>query len=296
MNISGLLGTFASSLRFYIDEFERIIHHVSANLPLVSNQIECHIKEARGLLESSPDDSKIYGALLVEMSSVRVPIFEIIIELQKEDIINQQMTHLLEAVEDVQNIINENNILFVDYSEKKENQRFNEDFRHIFTLISFLLKSIEKQMNRINRELMDLVKVLEDQFKSMQTIITSVHNGKHSIENQKGELAKSFRSIINITENLAEELEQYSSFFIRLRLLQDDINREVSICSGLKKEVMEDLNSFGGSIPLNQCRFSNSVIQKIVNRLSVEEERQTMRDEFSDLEIEERSANDFTLF
>ncbi len=296
MNISGLLGTFASSLRFYIDEFERIILHVSGNLPLVGNQIECHVTEARGLLESNPDDSELYCSLLDEMSSVRIPIFEIIIELQKEDIINQQMNHLLDAVTDVQKIIDENSILFVDYSDKKERREFSEDYRHIFTLISFLLNSIEKQMTRINRELMDLVKVMENQFSNMKSIITAILSGKNSIEDSGNALSKSFRSILNITENLAEELEQYNNFFERLRLLQDDMNREVSICSGLREEVDEDLKCFGGSLSLNECRFNNTIIQKIVSKLSVEEERQTFREEFSELTIEESAGSNFVLF
>jgi len=296
VNISGLLGTFASSLRFYIDEFGRIILHVSGNLPLVGNQIDCHITEARKLLDNCPDVTGEYYELLDDMSAVRIPIFEIIIELQKEDIINQQMNHLLEAVEDVQKVIDENQVLFVDYAEKIVRIENREEYRHIFTLISFLLNSIEKQMTRINAELLDLVQVMEDQCRGMKLKIDKIQSERHILEGNTDELNKSFQSILNITKNLSSELEQYNNFFERLRLLQDDMNREVSICSSLRKEVDEDQSRFGGELPLSQCRFNSSIIKKIVSKLTVEGERQTLRDEFSDLKIEESSGSNLILF
>lgn len=296
MNISGLLRTFASSLRYYIDEFERIILHVSENLPLVGNQIESHATEARDLLKLNPDKLGKYSELLDHMSAVRVPIFEIIIELQKEDILSQQMNHLLDAVEDVQKITDENEVLFVDYSETINNKNLHEEYRHIFTLISFLLNSIEKQMSRINRELSELVVVMENQFKEMKIRIDRIQKDRESVDKDKSDFSRSIQTILNITKNLSSELEKYNNFFGRLRLLQDDMDREVNICSSLRKEVEEDLNLFGGTLPLNECRFNSSIIQKIVSKLSVEEERQTLREEFSELSIEKSADSDFTLF
>lgn len=296
MNISGLLGTFASSLSFYIDEFERIVLHISANLPIVSNQIESHVSEARKVQGDQNELIPSLNNLLDDMSAVRVPIYEIILELQKQDIINQQMDHLLTAVGDVQKIVDENKDLFVEYDQKKNLDDYRDEYRHLFTLISFLLNSIEKHMTRINGELIELIDTMELRFSEIQKKITSIHSGKKSKSLERNKLIKSIQSVMTITENLSNELQQYNNFFERLRLLQSDMDREVSICSGLKKEVDEDLDQFGGILSLTDCRFSNSIIQKIVDKLSVEEERQSLREEFSELKIEKSADDDVILF
>jgi len=281
MNISSLLGTFASSLLFYISEFERIILHVSGNLPLVSNQIDGHVKEAEKHLDPKIGDFFEFSELLDNMLSVKKPIYEILVELQRQDIIQQQMNHLFNAVEDVQKIID-------DSSE-------NNDV-HFLTLLNFLLHSIEKQMARINKELLDLVETMEQKFSDMHSKISLIHKDEMTIVTNKKQLEETIQSILNITENLSNELKQYNNFFIRLRLLQDDMKREIEICSNLKISVGDDLKKLGGALSLKECRFTSTVIQKIVDKLSVEEERETLKEEFSELKIEDSADNDVVFF
>ena len=288
MNISGLLGTFASSLQFYISEFERIILHVSGNLPLINNQIENNVSEARGLLDTQLEDFKEFNERLDVMLTVKKPIYEILVEMQRQDIIQQQMNHLLDAVGDVQKVVEENE------SEDEE-----EDFdltQNLLTLISFLLQSIEKQMTRINRDLLDLVEVIEGKFSDLNNQIQLIHNDKKAIAVKNIQLKKNLQSIMNVTESLSNEMNQYNSFFKRLRLLHDDMKREVVTCSNLKSNVDVRLLTYGGLLSLVECQFSNNVIQKIVDKLSVEEERLALKEEFSELTIEAASEDDVVLF
>lgn len=287
MNISGLLGTFASGLRFYISEFERIILHVSGNLPLISSQIENNVLEARNLLNSQDDDFKEFNERLDIMLTIKKPIYEILVEMQRQDIIQQQMNHLLDAVEDVQNIVAEN--------ELEEDDDFDET-QNLLTLISFLLRSIEKQMTRINKDLLDLVEIIELKFSDLDNQISLIHKDKKAISVKNIQLKKNLQSILNITESLSHELNQYESFFKRLRLLHDDMKREVSICTNLKSNVDVKLITYGGLLSLKECHFSNTVIQKIVNKLSVEDERAALKEEYSELTFEAASDDDVVLF
>lgn len=296
MDIAGLLGTFASSLAFYIDEFDRILLHVTENLPIVGNQIESYVGETRALMEERPEELKPFTGLMDDMAEVRVPLFEIIIELQKQDIINQQLNHLLSAVKDVQEIINLNGSLFVEFNDRKGKEEHREDYRHLFTLIGFLLTNLEKQMEHINRDMTDLVDIMEQRFSDLHTKIRSLYNDRKAIDRAAPEISSSIQSILNATENLSIEVEQYSNFFNRLRILQDDLNKELKLCVSLKKEIDDYQAAIGGPVPLKDCRFTNTVIQKIVNKLSVEEERQTLREEYSELHIEEGFTRDVVLF
>ena len=296
MDIAGLLGTFSTSLGFYIDEFNRIFVHVSKSLPIVGNQIENRVKEIQDLRESQEENLELLESLIDDLGQVRLPIFEIIIELQRQDIINQQLNHLVDAVNDVHEIIVEDEVLFDDFSRKKDLEELAEDYRHLFTLVAFLLNNLEKQMVHINSDLTDLVDIMDQRFSDLHTKIIALYNDRKEIDRSDQKPGETVLSIIKSTKNLSFELEQYSNFFRRLRILQEDLNRELALCISLKEDVEAFLKEVGGSLPLKECRFTSTVIQKIVEKLSVEEERQTLRDEYSELHIEESFTRDVVLF
>ncbi|MBB6480917.1 hypothetical protein [Spirochaeta isovalerica] len=296
MDIAGLLGTFSTSLGFYIDEFNRIFIHVSENLPIVGNQIEARLGEIRTLQETEKDDSELLKSLVEDLGQVRIPIFEIIIEMQRQDIINQQLNHLVDAVTDVREIIVEDEAFFEDFDKKKGSSELKEDYRHLFTLVSFLLNNLEKQMGHINNDLTDLVDIMDQRFSDLHTRIIALYNDRKEIDRSDKKNNQAVLSAVKSTKTLSFELEQYSNFFKRLRILQEDLNRELVLCISLKEDVETNLNDLGGPLPLKECRFTSTIIQKIVDKLSVEEERQALRDEYSELHIEESFTRDVVLF
>ena len=99
MNIAGLLETLSTSLKFLITDFERIVILVSSNLPVIEREIEeiLHIISKK----ATESEEKIFYRVYSELETIKAPIFDLIIERQKQDIIQQQMEHLLEAVVDV---------------------------------------------------------------------------------------------------------------------------------------------------------------------------------------------------
>lgn len=289
MDISGSLGTFSSCLRFYIDEFDRIFVHVSSNLPALGNQIEKQVVRIKELSESGEEESVVYSNLLVDLSDVRIPIFEIIIELQKQDIIYQQMNHLADAVDNVSRIALEYSEAFDKIDERKEDEPYRDEYRHLLTLVSFLLNNLEKQMNHINRELNDMVDSMEEKFSGIHTRISILRNERKVLAADDGE-------IFRITDNLYNELELYEGFFARLTLLKGDLDRELNLCINMNREVRDYENILGGFYSLDECRFGNTVIQEIVDKLSVEQERDVLRREYGELHIEESFTRDVVLF
>ncbi|MBN2657894.1 MAG: hypothetical protein JXR86_12595, partial [Spirochaetales bacterium] len=248
MDIAGLLGTFSTSLGFYIDEFNRIFLHVSENLPIIGNQVEAKVNDLRSFQELNHDDQPLLANLVEDLGQVRIPIFEIIIELQKQDIINQQLIHLVDAVTDVREIIVEDALYFDEYYERKNQKEYREDYRNLFTLVAFLLNNLEKQMTHINRDLTELVDKMDQRFSDLHRKIRALYKDGKDIEKTGNGKSDAVQIIVKTTKHYSYELEQYSSFFKRLSLLQEDLNRELLLCINLEEDVENNLNDFDGPL------------------------------------------------
>lgn len=296
MDISGLLNTFATCLRFYIEEFDRIFLHVSRNLPLLGEQIGKYVQNVSELMEREPDNLKPYSRLMEDLADVEGPVFEIIVELQKQDIINQQLIHLASAVDDVRQVTEEYKSYFENIGDWINDGKYHDDYRHLLTLVDFLLNNIEKQMLHINRDLNILVDRMEQRFSDIHTKIKTINNDRKDLDRKNSIQNRTMESIYSGVENYSRELELYGGFFGRLRQLQSDLNREVELCGNLKKEVEKSGSLINGFLPLKKCRFANTIIQKIVDKLSVEEEREALRQTYSELHIEEGFTRDIVLF
>ena len=410
-------------------------------------KLEAISKDSGKLLEkankSVENFSLILNDLLNRIEKVKDPTFKIMIELQKQDIIQQQLEHLMEAMQDITVVIEKNDS--------------NIDERSRFTLLNILMITIEKQIERISGDIIGMIDSMESLFDQMSTSIEDIdldknqfsvlvtsgtgennnnqknvsivdmifqtpgemirvinQDQKKSIQNKEyitscfsgieekirdekdlalqfipviesiknllilaqieqaryelnisGQTSSSdlsffsensyedlsdiveeiksaheevtanleesrilftsqkenlkglesqltssqniiaktremflenFNLVINITNELFKHVIHHVVLFKDLRQLVNNIKDEIHICTEIKEGVQQKLDNLGGSVTLEQSVFKDLVMKKIVERCTVDTERITLSQEFEELEIEESSSNNITLF
>lgn len=429
---------------------------ISTHEDFTKNNIETVSKDSEKLMSTSDSSvenfSLILSDLLNRIESVESPTYNIMIQLQKQDIIQQQMVHLLDSIEDILQLLNkEEDFLKADNLESLTREEMEESLSS-YTLLDFLLRIIEKQTRRVNQDLLDMISEMEGQFSAIYTAIDDISSDKelinqlvipgketkeeasivhllfmapektiseiiknlnhskvqkkHIVENFKSicslileekkqtssfvplfesinnllMLAKieqarnnldisgsiddknsffneasfsrlteieekmnesssmvhnnlqnviqsfekqhnqyiemeeklreslkilsnteelfrdNYGSVIQITDILSSEMRKYTSLFENLRKLHRDMNFKLEKCSQMRQTISTTLNRMGGPLELKECHFSNSIIQRIVERCTVEDERDTLSKEITDLDIEKSTGSNITLF
>lgn len=294
---------------------------LSVNIPDKSRNL---IIKSAGIVKNF---SVIINELLNRVEAVKEPIYSIMVEMQKQDIIQQQIEHLIEAMDDILYLTETENI------DKDNNYN---------SLLQFLLRTMEKQLVRINKDLIAMINVIEDQFSlihltlirishdefffsqellqkeysdkdSINQLILLAHIEKNCeklmfsdrisfseslniIKNKEAVFSRNYASIMETTESISKEISFYTDFFKKLRILHSQMDEKIVFCSDLRKELERDLVERGGSLKISECFFKDRVIQKIVKKCSVEDERNTLLKEFPELDIEMSEKNRVTLF
>ena len=445
-----VLGTqLDSEIKLFLEliqEHEKFNHQ---HIKSVTNSSQKLMKISDSSVENF---SVILNDLLNRIEFVKEPTYNIMVELQKQDIIQQQLIHLKEAMDDILHIINNKSELLESNPGDSNNESARKEYKNILTLLKFLMITTEKQMFRINKDLISMIDKLELEFSSIHNAILDVNNDKKMIsqlvlpgkdadreasiihliflapentitdiltnleisQKQKRKLIKSFtaiyefilseknmtkefapiiesinnllllarieqarnnlkfaelsgnqnnmfsndafsqlseiingmeeshikvkenldrfieaydtqntnyslmeedlgdslsilkrtenlftdnyQSVMDITDILYNEITQYSGLFEKLRSLHEDMNNKITICTDILNFVDEELNKLGGAVSLNENQFKDTIIQNIVEKLTVEEERITLQNEFSELDIEESTGSNITLF
>ncbi|MBI9109479.1 MAG: hypothetical protein JEZ04_22230 [Spirochaetales bacterium] len=388
--------------------------------------------------------SIILNDLLSRIEKCKDPTAQIMTELQKQDIIQQQLEHLMEAMNDILIIIDKHSFQLGSETEITNNEDARQEYLSLYTLLNFLVVSTEKQIRRISSELIGMIDAMESLFTNMKTSIididqdkdcfsrlvladkndkdnasvvnqifqkpadmikTVVNSIKFGMDQKKmiidcfmiienmileekestqafipiietinnllvlarieqarytlnisnfsqsdfPELSKivenveqshalvehnlqtsintfdsqkekhnemkekldnslvilgktenifieNFESVMNITSELFNDINQYVDLFKMLRGLTDDMVAKIDICSDIHDNVDQQLEAFGGPISLEDCLFKDLIIQKIVDKCTVDTERITLNHEFTEFEIEGSSGNSITLF
>lgn len=105
-----------------------------------------------------------------------------------------------------------------------------------------------------------------------------------------------YATIIDISDQLFKELNQYMNLFKSLKELKGQLDEKEAVSSRLREEVGDIVARHNIGSDLEKCRFRDIILQKIVDKCTVEQERSTLMAEFTDLEIEESSGSGVTLF
>jgi hypothetical protein len=116
------------------------------------------------------------------------------------------------------------------------------------------------------------------------------------IEKTEQVFVRNYEEVISITIELFDYLDKHINLFNSVRTLVNEIDSKMHICTDIRIGVEAELEEMGGPVPLEECLFKDLIIQKIVQKCTVESERTTLAMEISELEIEESSGNSITLF
>lgn len=429
-----------------IDTHEKFIHDHILNVS----------KDSQKLVDISNKSvenfAMVFNDLLSRIDAVKNPTYNIMIELQKQDIIEQQMRHLMDVLADIVHIIMENENLLDLSPESLPDEDEKSSYRNISTLLKFLLLTTEKQMGRINNDVLSMINNLDREFMQINNAINDVNSDKRLIgqlvisekseeneasiinlifqapkktieeilvnldtgqkqkqsiisifseintmvqsekkitssfipiiesinnllllarieqarnslnisynvdsendvfsqsafsdlekiiedmensellmsqnlvtiykafskqtnkytdmkeqlgnsfvilENTENIFMENYNSVMNITDTLSGEIRAYSSLFTKLRDLHKELSEKINICTEIRHNIEKQLDILGGPINLNECQFRDTTINQIVEKLTVEEERTTISNEFSELKIEKSTGNSITLF
>lgn len=396
--------------------------------------------------------SAILNDLLNRIDSVKAPTCEIMVELQKQDIIQQQLQHIMESMDDILVIIDRYSDQFGSGSADGEDEARWKELISLYTLIDFLVVSTEKQMTRINEELIKMMDVLEELFFRMQSAITDINQDRNHfseivlpeeaskkeatvvhllfqapekmivkiVENLRNNLEKkrniinkfsliedkinseqhkaqdflplieainnllllsrieqarynlvlsaqssnhvsdftpesfseltsiidemeeshhlisrnlersisgfdsqrikydememqlndsisilkkteylfveNFQTIMKITADLFGEIQQYIDLLATLRSLNKELNRKIGICMDVHLDVQDQLERLGGAAKIEDCLFKDVILQKVVQKCTVQQERETLNKEFAEIDIEVSAGSSITLF
>jgi len=137
------------------------------------------------------------------------------------------------------------------------------------------------------------VKSHEEQYEVIRKDLQQTLNFLSSIEDM---FYSNFVNILDITKELFSSLEQYLDLFQSLRRLNQTMLEKVKISKEIHSIIDERLDAIGGKIDLEQCIFKDIILQKIVDKCTVMQERDSLKERFGELEIEDSSVNNITLF
>ncbi|MBB6480193.1 hypothetical protein [Spirochaeta isovalerica] len=169
--MNNLIGHFLTD----IDEYEEFNHK---HIHTVSTDSQ-KLMEVSG--NSVENFSMILGDLLSRIENIKKPTYNIMIQLQTQDIIQQQMDHLSEILEKTVRITEDHAALLNSGEEDLKDFRKLDEYKNINTLLIFLLNTTEKQMKRINSELLSMLDRLEIEFRKINELIRDVDSDKEMI-------------------------------------------------------------------------------------------------------------------
>ena len=175
----------------------------------------------------------IINDLLDRIEKVKEPTARIMTELQKQDIIQQQLEHLMDSIKDILLII-ENP---VEYAEENTDQ-------NIFTLLGILMVTVETQIKRISEDLYEMLDGMEVLFDDMNSSITDIDLDKNHFsqlvkpESDSCEILKSGQSVVDIIFSAPGEM---------IKTIKTDLNSSITgkdritdYFSGIEEKIREE--------------------------------------------------------
>lgn len=166
----------------------------------------------------------------------------------------------------------------------------------VFKEMDGIISGIENAQEMIELNLHNFEKSFNEQRKKYKDIDLNLAESRDFLSRTENLFISNYDNDIEITDILLQEVNEYQVLFTKLKLLHHDMNDKISICTDLKVEVKSRLDILGGAKNLNECSFRNTLIKKIINNLTVDEERVTILNQFQELKIEKTVGDSITLF
>lgn len=232
-----------------------------------------------------------------EQKADLVMIFKAIEELMKtENRMAKNFTPQMEMIK---------NLLFLAQVEQARNQldiSLNLDDRnsvfsnYVFEEMDEIISGIDNAHKRVDENLNHIITSFKSQENKYSEIERNLNNSVEFLSKTEQLFSTNFNADIEITNTLYDEVLEYKKLFQSLKGLHDDMSSRIGLCSRIKVEINDKLSEMGGLMNLNDCSYRNTLIKKILDNLTVDEERVTILEEFPELDIEKTVGNTITLF
>ncbi|MBI9102437.1 MAG: hypothetical protein JEY99_08490 [Spirochaetales bacterium] len=181
-------------------------------------------------------------------------------------------------------------------SSQDKNSNFGFFSEEAYSELAEIVKEIENAHLTVSHNLNESKNSFATQVQDYANMGTQLDSSLAIIEKTREMFIDNFNLVINITNELFNHVKHHIQLFQTLRGLVNDITDKMYICNDINKIVNEKLNTMGGPVQLADCIFKDAIIQNIVEKCTVEEERTTLSSKFEEFDIEESAGSNITLF
>ena len=203
------------------EEFLRLIEEYEG---FISSHISQVSGESRTLMQkstrSAENFSELMNDLLSRLDYIRKPTSLIMVDVQLQDIIHQQFINLTRSLDDAVVIVNR---------EKERNDP--ESTRRIYSLLDYILSNTNKQIRKVNDQMLDLINRLESHFIAIQDILKDFQNDKEEINSlvisEKGESGQG-SIVFEIFSSPDQTIEQILHNLKHGQILKQDVINQFS--------------------------------------------------------------------
>ncbi|MBN2618828.1 MAG: methyl-accepting chemotaxis protein [Spirochaetales bacterium] len=314
-------------LNFLLVTTEKQMNRINKDIINMINEMEVPIKEIfnalnrvkedekRLELTNSSDKSKTIISQLFQ--SPQNVINNIIDKLRISQEQKKSLIYVFKNIEEMMHTENKmaknfiplmemiKNLLFLAQVEQARNQLdivLNLDDKksvfsnHVFYEMDDIITGINSAYEMVDQNLSNITVSFKNQEKNYKQIEVNLRNSGQFLQDTEVLFNKNFNSDLEITDRLFREVSEYKQLFDKMLILHREMNNKLGICSTLRTDVLQNLDRLGGAINLNDCSFRYTIIEEIINNLTVDEERTTIISEFPELNIEKSVGNTITLF
>ena len=262
------IKSIADDMYKQIDIFHDLVEKhevfVKDNIQAISKNSGDLLNKANKSVESF---SLILNDILTRVEKVKKPTYKIMTELQKQDIIQQQLEHLMESIEDILLII-ENPA----YTKNQENEGSGSDqTRDVYTLLGYLMITVENQIRRISNELYDMIDGMESMFEAMNSSISDINLDQEHfsqlVENEEEGKNVSIVDIIfktpqdminSVTENLKENLKRKENIIQSFGEIEEKVKQEKELALTFVP-IIDSINNLLTLAKIEQARYNLNI-------------------------------------
>ncbi len=166
----------------------------------------------------------------------------------------------------------------------------------VFIEMDNIIEGINKSQTMVQDNLLNIRDSFEKQKKKYDLIKRNLMESTEFLEKTEVIFSDNFQLNVNTTATLFQEVNIYQNKFKELKELHSIMESQADIFSRFKRDVDFHLQKYGGAKNLNDTIFRSTIIQQIIDNLTVDSERTAIIQNFPELEIEKSVGSAVTFF
>jgi len=184
--------------------------YITDKYKTIQNNLEKDIKELSTSLDSCTS----------HLSNLKKPINNIMSMLQGQDIIHQQIDHIIKNIEESIEVLTKNSLL-LNSPDKNSNE-----YVDIIALLNFLFITIEKQLKRTKTDLLKMIGRLEDPIKNIEETVNIVIKDRGLLDKKyKSLVSKIFSKPLDTIQKVSKKVEtnqiKQNNIVFKLKEIED---------------------------------------------------------------------------